>query len=140
LLRLIDHRLREQRGLLVLLLVAAFSFSAITSAALAAHFHAYACDGGCSIGHGVVHGDSTTDGSFFSRIDAHASGIPGSFWSTCALYANLTHLGSEETPYGQGCSPWSGGTGFWNESQARATVVSQDGSQYAIPSHTHTAH
>ena len=140
-MHLIEQRLREQRGLTVLLLVAAFSFSAIATAAFAAHFHAYACDGNCSVGHGLVHGSSTTDGSFFSRVDAHTS--PWDYGSQdCWVYQQITLIDHTVGAFGGGCNTWSGGTGLWNETQGRAKTRSWSGNAgfATIPEHTHTAH
>ena len=104
-----EERLRGRHGLIVLALVAAFSFSAIVTTALANHFHTVN-----GIGHGFVHGSSTTDGSFFSRIDSHTPSY--GFWADCTVYGNggLTTIASDSQAYGATCNAWSGGTGLWN--------------------------
>lgn len=125
-------------GLIVLALLAAFSFSAIVTTALANHFHTVN-----GIGHGFVHGGSTTDGSFFSRIDAHTPS--NGFWADCTVYGNggLTTISSESQAYDVTCNAWSGGTGLWNESQGVALVHSYDYSgqiNEPVPSHYHFPH
>lgn len=95
-------------------------------------------------GTGSFTGSSTTDGSYFSRIDDHPTGLAGDwgFWSDCWNYGNWGSLiGYQQGDgYGDGCSVWSGGTGFWNESAGVARTRSYNGGNTAIPDHNHYAH
>ena len=54
--------------MLVLVLCTGFLWGAAVKIAIAEHYHV-AC-----VGHGFVHGESTTDGSFFARVEAGCGG------------------------------------------------------------------
>ena len=71
------------RGIVLLVLLCAFSFGAIVKVALADSYHV------TCVGHGFVEGGSQTDGSFFSRVDAGC----GSTYRTCAIYSYNTTAG-----------------------------------------------
>jgi hypothetical protein len=124
----------------MVVLISSFAFSAFVGVALANHWHDYACYGACSVWHGMVHGSSTTDGSYFARTEAHRS-ISHGFWTDCKAYANngLTLIGSNQTTYGDLCQVWSGGTGFWNEQTGSGWNWSRDAGD-SIPAHSHAAH
>lgn len=132
-------RSRRPSRSLLLALIAAFCFSAVVSQALAGHFHSYACNGGCSIGHGLVHGANTDDGSFFSRIDQHPSNS-NAFWSECALRrsSDTSRFAYEESGSGQGCNAWSNYQA--SERGSFANTRSFDTPGEAIPLHSHYPH
>lgn len=130
----------RHRGVVLLVLLAATAFSAIISAAVAGHWHNYACGGSCSIYHGFVHGSSTTDGSYFARINDHAPDRYA-YWSDCWVYGNYTIVSFDEGATGAGCNAWTGSVGFYNEqSGALARVHSYDTPGSAIPEHNHYPH
>jgi hypothetical protein len=71
---------------MLLAVFAAFSFGAIVRVASASHFHV-----NCN-GHGLVHGNSTSDGYFHSRVD----GDPCHSGSRCDIgyYHNVYYYAS----------------------------------------------
>lgn len=139
----VSGRMFEQKGLLLLALVAAFGFSAVVTTAVGAHFHDYACNGNCSTGHGMVHGSSTTDNAFHSRVDSRPPN-PGGFWAQCVLrrYPDQNvYIVGEKTSYGDLCNAFT--NGGWYEQASIAKVHSYDcggcsGSR--IDEHGHLAH
>ena len=112
------------RFLLVVLLVG-FAWGAIVRVALADHYHV-AC-----VGHGFVHGDVTTDGSFFSRVEAGC----GSTYRTCALYVSGSFVGDTSVTTGT-CNLWSRSLGNYTECAGTAHVYSSG----VFASHVHKAH
>ncbi|HEV3001563.1 MAG TPA: hypothetical protein VGW75_12550 [Solirubrobacteraceae bacterium] len=54
---------RVQRGVLLLATLAAFAFGAVIKVASASHYHT-----NCN-GHGLVHGNSTSDSAYHSRVE-----------------------------------------------------------------------
>lgn len=121
-----SHRRRHLRSV-VIAFVAAFGFGATVLTATASHYHT-----NC-VGHGFVHGDSTTDGSFFSRVETGCS----SNYRKCAIYTNGTWRGEEITPNtGTTCNAWSNSFGSYNECNAWAHVYNPD----VFSDHVHYAH
>lgn len=115
------------RGLLVLILFSAFSFAAIVRVATADHYHTNCVD------HGFVHGESTTDGSFFGRVDAGC----GSTFRTCDLYTYGNLIGSMSVSgTSTTCNNWSLSYGSYTEC-ASTTHTSSSG---VFSSHVHKAH
>lgn len=95
--------------------------------AKAGHYHT-----NC-VGHGMVHGSSTTDGSWFARVEA-GCGNPGR--KTCVVKSNgvakyTTYIGSGSSAM---CNQWS--YGCCTEQTGSATV-DFDG---VFSSHTHYPH
>src|SRR5215218_6015722 len=85
------------RFLLVILLTG-FVWGAAVKVALADHYHV-AC-----VGHGFVHGDSTTDGSFFARVEAGC----GSSLRECELYTHGSFIGGSSVSGSTAtCNLWS---------------------------------
>jgi hypothetical protein len=125
---------------MLLALLVAFSFSAITTVALAAHFHYYGCGGGCSPGHGFQHGDYGGDNAYWARVFQHPAN-PNGFWTRCRLrrQSNDTLIAGNETTYGNDCAAFSN----WAhpEYQAYAKVHSFDaGYPDMIEEHRHNPH
>jgi hypothetical protein len=102
-------------------LAAAWGFAAQT--AVSGHYHT-----NC-VGHGLVHGGSTTDGSFHSRVE---SGCGGG-WKTCSLYTSYSLRGTSYALDPSSCNFWVG-TGTECASEAH---VDYDG---IFSSHIHWAH
>ncbi|MCW2985972.1 MAG: hypothetical protein JWR63_3542 [Conexibacter sp.] len=92
-------------GLVLLALICAFSFGAIVKVALADSYHT------TCVGHGFVEGGSTTDGSFFSRVDAGC----GSSSRSCDIYSYNVLRGSQTTYGGTMCNAWSRDFGNYTE-------------------------
>lgn len=124
--RLLPSHVPLKLGLLAILVAAAAG--ALAQLAFAGHYHT-----NC-VGHGFVHGSSTTDGSFHARVEA-GCGNPGQ--KTCVLYIYGQPYGSSDTvPAGVNstCNAWSfaGGTEC-----AGSAHVDFDG---VFVSHEHLAH
>lgn len=117
---------RLTRGVVLLSLLCAFSFGAIVQIALAASYHT------TCVGHGFVSGSSTTDGSFFSRVEAGC----GSSYRHCAIYSAGVYRG-EQNIYDttSTCNAWSRTWGDFQECYSSAHV-SDSG---VFSEHTHTA-
>jgi hypothetical protein len=111
---------------LTLLVAAGFAWGAIVTVALADHYHV-AC-----VGHGFVHGESTTDGSFFARVEAGC----GSPERRCALYAFGSLVGSQTVGGSQTCNYWSRSAGNYSECGSTAHTWSSG----VFSSHVHKAH
>lgn len=100
--------------LLLLVLVCSFSFGAIVRVAFA-DYHT-----NC-VGHGFVHGNSTSDGSFYGRVEAGC----GSTLRTCKLYTwgsfdgDQTVTGTTAT-----CTAWSIDFGSFTECGSTTHVAS----------------
>ena len=109
----------------LLLLLAGVAWGAIVRVALADHYHV-AC-----VGHGFVHGDSTTDGSFFARVEAGC----GSTLRRCEIYANGSFAGGETVSSGT-CNLWSRSLGSYTECASTAHVYSAG----VFSDHVHKAH
>jgi hypothetical protein len=113
--------------LLLLVLLCAFSFGALVRVAFADHYHV-AC-----VGHGFVHGNSLTDGSFFARVDAGC----GSTLRTCDLYTSGSWDGGQTvTGMTATCTAWSIEFGSFSECASTAHVASSD----VFADHVHKAH
>jgi len=118
---------RISHGLIVLLLFCAFSFSAIVTIASADHYHTNCVD------HGFVHGESTTDGSFFSRVYEGC----GSTQRTCKIYSGGAWQGTQTVNSGTGtCNLWSQSLGSFTECASYAKVYSSG----VFSEHDHLAH
>jgi hypothetical protein len=104
---------RLTSGLLLLLLLAAFSFGAIVKVALADSYHV------TCVGHGFVAGSSETDGSFFSRVETGC----GSSDRYCAILSYGVLRGAQEV-YGTTttCNAWSRDFGDYTECAGSANV------------------
>jgi len=113
-------------GVLLLLLVSAFSFGAITRLALAGHYHS-----NC-VGHGFVHGSSTSDSSFFARVE-HGCGTGT---KRCAIYTWGSLRGDLTVGGTSTCNLWSHSLGTLSECGSTAHVY------YAgvFSDHVHKAH
>ena len=97
---------RLTRPLLGLVLACAFSFGAMSSFAVAhEHFHT-----NC-VPHGFVHGTSTTDGSFHSRVESGC----GSGQRRCAIYSYGSLRGEGFASGGATCNLWSNAYGNYTE-------------------------
>ncbi len=103
------------RGVAVLAAVAALSTGAIAGVAADAtadHWHV-----NCN-GHGLVHGESTNDGSFFSRVDSG----PCHNSSRCDLFQYDSVLGYAAAAPGVTCNNWSRNYGNYYECPGNARV------------------
>jgi hypothetical protein len=122
-----SSRPRLALGVVLLALFSAFSFGAIVRVALADHWHT-----NC-VAHGFMHGDSTTDGSFFARVEPGC----GSTLRRCELYTHgsfdgdVTVAGTTAT-----CSAWSRAFGDYTECASTAHVYSSG----VFNEHVHKAH
>lgn len=115
------------RGLVLLTLLGAFSFGAIVTIAAAEHWHT-----NC-VSHGFVHGSSTTDGSFFARVDPGC----GSTLRTCDLYTWGSFIGGQAVSGTTAtCSAWSEYYGSYTECASTAHVYSRG----VFNEHIHKAH
>lgn len=113
--------------LLLIILLAGFAWGAVVKVALADHYHV-AC-----VGHGFVHGDSTTDGSFFSRVEPGC----GSTYRQCDLYSNGSFIGgSSVSGTSLTCNLWSRSIGNFTECASTAHVYSAG----VFSTHVHKAH
>jgi len=111
----------------LLLALAGFAWGAMVKVALAQHYHV-----NC-VGHGLVHGSSTTDGSFFARVEAGC----GSTSRRCELYTHGSFDGGE-TVSGTTttCNAWSRSFGDFTECASTAHVYSAG----VFADHVHLAH
>ena len=122
-----DRAARRTMPLLVLALVCAFSFGAIVRVAVAGHYHV-AC-----VGHGFVHGNYTTDGSFYGRVEAGC----GSTLRNCHLYTYGSYIGGQTvTGSSAMCNAWSHSFGSYTECASTTHVDSRG----VFSSHVHKAH
>jgi hypothetical protein len=113
-------------GLVLLALLCAFSFGAIVRVALADSYHT------TCVGHGFQAGGSTTDGSFFGRVDNGCS----STYRSCALYTYGSWIGSQAVAdSGSTCSAWSRDYGNYTECASSTHVYDQG----VFSDHTHFA-
>jgi hypothetical protein len=101
------------RGVVLLAVLCAFSFGAIVRVALADNYHT------TCVGHGFVSGSSTSDGSFFSRIETGC----GSTYRECAIYSWGSWIASMATPDSATiCNAWSRDYGNYTECASSAHV------------------
>ncbi|HEX8103882.1 MAG TPA: hypothetical protein VF533_14795 [Solirubrobacteraceae bacterium] len=108
-------------------LLAAFSWGAAVRVALADHYHT-----NC-VGHGLVHGDSLTDGSYFSRVEAGC----GSPYRRCDIYSGGAFVGSATVSGTTAtCNLWSRNYPNTVECMSAARVYSQG----VFADHYHNAH
>jgi hypothetical protein len=113
--------------LVLIVLVAGFAWGATVTVALADHYHV-AC-----VAHGFVHGESTSDGSFHSRVDAGC----GSTFRQCEIYSNGSFKGSTTVNNSSGtCNLWSRSIGSFTECASTAHVYSAG----VFSNHVHKAH
>jgi hypothetical protein len=112
--------------ILALIFACAFSFGAITTFAWAGHYHT-SC-----VAHGFVHGDYTTDGSFFARV---IDGC-GATTKRCDLYTYGSFIGGYTVGGTATCSAWSLEFGNYTECASKAQTY-----YYGVFSdHAHLAH
>jgi hypothetical protein len=101
--------------LLLLVLVCSFSFGAIVRVAFAVSYHT------TCVGHGFVHGNSTTDGSFYGRVEPGC----GSTLRTCDLYTSGSFDGGQiVTGTTATCTAWSRDYGSFTECASTTHVES----------------
>jgi hypothetical protein len=117
-----------------IVIAASAAMLGVAGTAVADHFHSYN-----QTSHGLVHGSSTTDASFFARVETLGintnycivgdTSFPGT-WYNGGYYT--TTLGSTT------CSQWSQAyyVGSWNECRGVANVA-KDG---FVSTHNHFAH
>jgi hypothetical protein len=106
---------RLTRPLIVLTIVCAFCFGAIVRSAFA-DYHV------TCVGHGFVNDGSTSDGSFFGRIEAGCS----STLRRCELYTNGSFDGSQTvTGTTAQCNAWSSQFGSYTECASTTHVYDQ---------------
>lgn len=110
----------------MLLLACSFSFGAIVTVALADHYHT------TCVPHGFVHGDSTTDGSFFARVESGC----GSATRRCGLYTYGNFLGDQTVGGSSTCNAWSQNYGNYTECASTAHTLYTG----AFSDHVHKAH
>jgi hypothetical protein len=111
----------------LIVLLAGFIWGAAVKVALADHYHV-AC-----VGHGFVHGDFTTDGSFFSRVEAGC----GSTFRQCEIYSNGSFKGSTSVSNSSStCNLWSRSLGSYTECASTAHTYSAG----VFSNHVHKAH
>lgn len=124
------HPQRLPKGIAVLLIAGAVSIGAIGgTAAEAAHWHTNCAE------HGLQHGSSTTDGSYFAAIYNQC----GNTLKTCNLYGNYgaTTLFLYST-YVNECSAWSKGNTSNPPAECTGNAhVDYDG---VFVSHEHNSH
>jgi hypothetical protein len=113
--------------LVLMLAIAGFAWGATVRVALAQHYHV-----NC-VGHGLVHGASTTDGSFFARVEAGC----GSTSRSCDLYTGGSFDGGETVSGSTTtCNAWSRSFGDFTECASTAHVASSG----VFAEHVHKAH
>jgi len=101
------------RPLLLLLVLAAFSFGAIVKVAWATAYHT------TCVGHGFVAGADPNDGSFFSRVEAGC----GSTARACSLYTSgILDGGQSVSGTTATCNAWSRDYGSFSECNSTAHV------------------
>ena len=100
-----------------------FSFGAIVEVALADDYHVT-----CT-GHGFVNGASTTDGSFFSRVDTGCG--PNS--RLCDIYVGGVFKGGLTVQSTSTCNAWSRSYGDYQECNATSHTELQP----YFSNHTH---
>jgi hypothetical protein len=112
---------------LIVILLSGFVWGAVVRVALADHYHV-----NC-VGHGFVHGESTTDGSFFARVEQGC----GVTLRTCDLYTNGSFIGGQVvSAAGTTCNAWSRNYGSYSECASTAHVYARD----LFGEHVHKAH
>jgi hypothetical protein len=101
-------------GVLVLAALCAFSFGMLVKAAVADPYHT------TCVGHGIVQGASTTDGSFFSRVENGCSPT----YRYCGIGVSGSGVVGSQEAYGGGstCSAWSFDFGDYTECHGYADV------------------
>lgn len=120
--------------LLIVALFAAFAFGAMVKVALADHYHSFNM-----IGHGVIHGDSTTDGYFFTETDSPWLGTAGDpNLNYCligdARYGNYADL---YTANSDRCRIWSARVA---DRVDECYAYTQNAVENKLQAHTHLAH
>jgi hypothetical protein len=110
----------------LIVLLTGFLWGAVVKVALAEHYHV-----NC-VGHGFVHGESTTDGSFFARVEAGC----GSTFRRCDLYTNGSFIGGSSASGSLTCNLWSRSLGSYTECASTAHVYSAG----LFSDHVHKAH
>jgi hypothetical protein len=108
-------------------LLCAFSFGALVRVAFADHYH------DVCVGHGFVHGNYLTDGSFFARVDAGCD----STLRTCDLYTWGSWIGGVSVGGTTAtCTAWSHDYGSSYTECASTAHVASSG---VFSSHVHKA-
>jgi hypothetical protein len=123
--RLLTYEMIRPR-LVLLLAIAGFAWGAAVTVALAEHYHV-----NC-VGHGFVHGDSTTDGSFFARVEAGC----GTASRSCDLYTGGSFIAGDTVTGSATCNVWSRTFGNFTECASTAHVAYTG----VFSSHVHKAH
>jgi hypothetical protein len=114
------------RVLVLFALFCAFSFGAIVHVAFATSYHV------TCVGHGFQSGSSTTDGSFFSRVQAGC----GSTNRHCAIYTSGSWVGTQDIfDSTTTCNAWSRDFGNFTECASSAHVSNAG----VFSLHTHVA-
>lgn len=114
-------------GLVLLVIICAYSFGAIVNLASADNYHV------TCVGHGFVSGASQSDGSFFSRVEHGCSSTS----RTCAIYTYGAFQGSQgQYDLGSDCSAWSRDYSLSLTECASAAHVTNPA---AFSSHAHAA-
>jgi len=113
--------------LVLVILLTGFVWGAAVKVALADHYHV-AC-----VGHGFVHGESTTDGSFFARVEPGC----GSTLRECDLYTNGSFIGGSSVSGSTAtCNLWSRSLGSYSECASTAHTYASG----VFSDHVHKAH
>jgi hypothetical protein len=104
-------------GVVLLALICAFSFGYIWKAATADPYHT------TCVGHGIVQGASTTDGSFFSRIEAGCSAV----YRYCGVGVSPSGIVGAQDAYGNTstCNAAARDYGSFTECHGYADVYNQ---------------
>lgn len=135
-----DRRRKAKRAVVTAALFTLFATSAIVQQAVAGHYHEYNL-----IVHGLVHGESDTDGSFFGRtygyhigaINVCAVGQYGDGDTATRTYSSSASADADL------CSVWSrSGNSYQNECRgwAYARVYRPGASSDILQAHYHSAH
>jgi hypothetical protein len=120
--------------MLLLSLLTAFAFGAVVTTALGGHYHFFD-----AIGHGVIHGNSTTDGYFFTETDSPWLSAPGDpNFNYCligdARYGNYADLFTEGSNL---CRIWSARVA---DRVDECYAYTQNYVENHLQLHTHVAH
>lgn len=111
--------------MILVALIAAFSFGAMVTVAFAVSYHT------TCVGHGFVEGSSQTDGSFFSRVETGC----GSTYRRCEIYTDHIYRGAQITgDTGTTCNAWS--RDFGTLTECASTARTYNAGVYSEHSHT----
>jgi hypothetical protein len=112
--------------MLLLVAVTGCLWGAVVKVALAQHYHV------TCVAHGFVHGESTTDGSFFARVESGC----GAGVRECKLYVYGSLIGSQTASGSTTCNFWSRSAGSFSECGSTAHTYASG----VFSSHVHKAH